>query len=245
MSGLNSTNDRLAESVEDQKYEGYLIGFVVENVDPDGCARIKVKIPNVMEPDKGPVPWCLPTKDSPFGQGSDYGVYGSPKIGSPVRITFQNGDANYPVYENDMYLKKDANPKFKTPDTWGFKDPSGNELFVNMTEGRWEFTHSSGTTLKYDGQGNMMLHVAKDQTDDVVGKRTTTIGSDDTLTIQGNSATTVQGNETTNVSGSLNLTVTGATVLNANGGLTVNVQGTATVTASGPLNVQGNPINLN
>jgi type VI secretion system secreted protein VgrG len=245
MSGLNSVNDRLAEAESDDKYDGYVVGFVVENVDPEGVGRIKVQIPNVMEPDKGPVPWCLPTKDSPFGQGPDYGVYGSPKIGSPVRITFQNGDPNYPVYENDMYLKKDANPKFKEPDKWGFKDPSGNELWVDMTNQKWEFTHSSGTTLKYDGQGNLMLHVAKDQTDDVVGNRTTTIGGNDTETVQGNSQTTIQGNSQTTIQGTLNLTVSGAVTINAQSGATINVAGDANVTASGALNMHGNPINLN
>lgn len=234
---MNSTNDRLAEASADQRYDGYMVGYVTENVDPDGVARVKVRIPGVVDPDKGPVPWCLPTKDSPFGQGPDYGVYGSPKIGSPVRVTFQNGDANYPVYENDMYLKAHANPKFKDPDTWGFKDPKGNELFVNLTTGVWEFTHNAGTTIKHDGQGNMNVHVAKDETHDVVGNRTTTIGGNDTQTTQGNAQGTVQG--------TLNLTVSGAVTVTAQAGVTINVTGDANLTASGTVNIQGSSINLN
>lgn len=161
---MNSVNDRLAEAESDLKYDGYTIGFVTENADPDGLGRIKIKIPNLLDTDQGPVPWCLPTRKSPFGQGPGYGVYGSPKVGSPVRISFQGGDPQYPVYEADEYLKANANPKFKEPDTWGYKDPAGNELFVNMTTGAWEFTHQSGLTLKYDGDGNLVQHVPKDNT---------------------------------------------------------------------------------
>lgn len=161
---MNSVNDRLAEAESDLKYDGYTIGFVTENADPEGLGRIKIKIPNLLDTDQGPVPWCLPTRKSPFGQGPGYGVYGSPKVGSPVRISFQGGDPQYPVYEADEYLKANANPKFKEPDTWGYKDPAGNELFVNMTTGAWEFTHQSGLTLKYDGDGNLVQHVPKDNT---------------------------------------------------------------------------------
>lgn len=229
MSGMNSVNDRLVEAEEDAKYSGQAIGYVTTNVDPDGIGRIQVRIPNVLDTDQGEVPWCLPTRISPFGQGPGYGVYGSPKLGSPVRVSFQNGDPHYPIYESDEYLKAHANPKFKTPDTWGFKDPGGSELFVNMTTGQWEFTHQSGTFLKYDGQGNVVLNVVKDST------------------------TTVGGNEATTIQGTLNFTVVGDVVLNAQsnvtanitGNLDVDVGGTTNISSSGAVNITGSTVNLN
>lgn len=177
MSGINSVNDRLQDAVSDDKYDGYIIGEVVENNDPDGIARIKVKVTNVLDSDQGPIPWCLPSKHSPFGQGLGYGVYGSPAVGSPVRLRFQNGDANYPVYEADEYLKAHANPKFKNPKTWGYKDPGGSELWVNYETGAWEWTHQSGNTIKYDGEGNLTTHV--------VENTTSTIGSNLSITVVG------------------------------------------------------------
>lgn len=229
MSNMNSVNDRLTDAEDDLRYDGYIIGYVSENVDPDGINRVKVKIANVLDVDQGPIPWCLPTRKSPFGQGLGYGVYGSPKIGSPVRVTFQNGDPHYPVYESDEYLKAHANPKFKDPETWGYKDWGGSELFVNMQTGAWEFTHQSGTTLKYDGQGNMNLHVIKDST----------------TTIDGNEVVEVKQDSTKTIQGSLNFTVQGDATVNIQGNLTATVGGTAAISASGALNLQGNPINLN
>jgi len=226
---MNSVNDRLEEAIEDAKYEGYVVGFVTENNDPKGVARVKVKIPQVLDTDQGPVPWCLPSKKSPFGQGMGYGVYGSPKIGSPVRITFQNGDPHYPVYECDEYLATHANPKFQDPNTWGYKDPGGSELFVNMTTGAWEWTHQTGSLFKYDGQGNLTVHNVKNETTQVDGNSQKTING--TLNF------TVIGNATFDVQGSLQATV--------GGGATMNVTGDTNLTSSGAVNISGSTINLN
>jgi hypothetical protein len=248
---INSVNDRLQDAAEDDKYGGYIIGEVVENNDPDGVARIKVKVPNVLDSDQGPIPWCLPSKHSPFGQGNGYGVYGSPAVGSPVRIRFQDGDPNYPVYEADEYLKAHANPKFSNPKTWGFKDPGGSELFVNYETGAWEFTHQSGTTLKYDGDGDLNLHVAKDSTDDIVGNETTTVGGDSTKTVQGNQDTTVQGNSTANIQGNLTQSVQSAASLTADtitetAGSSISLNApTITISGGALVTISGGSISLN
>lgn len=241
----NSVNDRLSAAEEDGKYDGYIIGVVTENNDPKGAARIKVKIANVLDTDQGPVPWCLPSKKSPFGQGPGYGVYGSPAVGSPVRVFLQNGDPHMPVYIADEYLAAHANPKFKDPKTWGYKDPGGSELFVNYETGAWEWTHQSGTTFKYDGQGNMSMHVAKNQTNDVVGNTVTTL--------HGTLNETVDGVVTIKYQQTLNFTVVGDATVKIDGSLnatvgndaTIGVGGSATVTAGGAVNIQGSTVNLN
>lgn len=245
MSSMNSVNDRLQDAVADDKYDGYIIGEVIENDDPDGVARIKVKVSNVLDSDQGPIPWCLPSKHSPFGQGPGYGVYGSPAVGSPVRIRFQDGDPNYPVYEADEYLKAHANPKFKDPKTWGFKDPGGSELFVNYETGAWEFTHQSGDTLKYDGNGNVAYHVVANSTTQIDGNETRTVNGNVTDTTKGALTEEVQGDATVNLKQNLNFTVVGNAQINVHGNMTAQVDGVASITATGALNLAGNPINLN
>ena len=234
---MNSVNDRLAEASKDEEYLLPIIGIVEVNEDPLGIARIKVKITNVLDSDQGPVPWCLPTKKSPFGQGPGYGVYGTPAVGSPVRVSFQGGDPHYPVYEADEYLAAHANPKFKDPKTWGYKDPGGSELWVNYDTGAWEWTHQSGTSFKYDGQGNMNMHVAKDQTNDVAGNVTTTVG--------GSVNETVTGDVTTTYNQNLNFTVVGNAQIAVQGSLDATIGGNTTLTSGGPLNVSAPTINLN
>lgn len=245
MSGMNSVNDRLADAEADNAYDNPMIGVVTENVDPLGINRIKVKIVNVLDVDQGPVPWCLPSPRSPFGQGSGYGVYGSPKLGSLVRIKFQGGDPQCPIYECEVYTKANANPKFKDPDTWGFKDPAGNELFVNMTTGQWEWTHQSGDSLKYDGQGNVTYHVVKDVTTQIDGDDTVSVAGDRSVEIQGNLSEDVTGDVTKTYNQALNLTVVGNATVAVQGNLSATVGGTASIVATGAMNLSGNPINLN
>ncbi len=229
MSAVNSVNERLQEATKDQEYLGYHVAFVTENNDPQGISLVKVSIPNLLDSDQGPVPWCLPSKYSPFGIGPDYGWYGTPKIGSPVRVSFQDSDPHCPVIEAHEYLKQHANSKFSDPATWGFKDPGGSELFVNYDTGAWEFTHQSGCTVKYDGEGNLTIHTVKDKTEDV--------GGNENQTVVGNYNQTVQDTSTVNVTGDSSQTV--------GGNLTITVQGSVDITASGAVNISGSSINLN
>ncbi len=234
---MDSLNDRLANAEEDAKDTGYIIGTVVDNVDPLGLGRIKVNVPNLFDHNSGDVPWIGPHKKSPFGIGSGFGTYGSPAIGAQVRIKLQDGDPHYGLAEADEYSLPNANPKFKSPQTWGFKDPSGNELFVNMEAQDWQFTHSSGLTLKYDAQGNLRLHVPKDSTTDIVGVQTETV--------TGNSVKTVGGSDTQTISSGLTISVTGDTTITSSGTMNLSAGSDMNISAGGSVNISGTSINLN
>jgi hypothetical protein len=176
---MNSANDRIDEAQSDATDEGYIIGTVVDNNDPIGIGRVKVSIPNLFEPGQSAVAWVGAHKQSPFGFGPNFGTYGSPQVGSQVRVKFQEGNAHYGLAEADEYKASIANPKFKDPKTWGFKDPKQNELWVNLTTGAWEFTHNSGLYLKYDSLGNSNEFVPMTKTITVDGDMTTNVAGTD------------------------------------------------------------------
>lgn len=170
---FNTTNETL-NHVED--YEGKeLIGVVTNNNDPLNLGRVQASIPDLYDPQTGEVPWIGPKKDSPFGFGTSthgpFGVYGYPQVGTKIRIELQHGDEHYPVYE-PLLTAPDVNPAFAGPLLWGFRDPSGNQLRVDMAAGTWTFTHSSGDIVAYDSagdrvtviQGNETLNVNKQMT---------------------------------------------------------------------------------
>lgn len=126
-----------------------LLGEVINNEDPLHLDRIQVKIPELYDPDIGEVPWCMPAKNPIFGQGTTWGMYGVPAVGSIVIVECQEGDDNFPVYRGFAQIKPNVNTEFDTPQKWGFVDPSNNKLLVDMEAGTWTFTHSSGTILKF------------------------------------------------------------------------------------------------
>src|ERR1700693_5312455 len=99
---MSSGNDRINEASMDELEEGYLVGTVIANNDPLGLNRVQVTIPDILDSNQGPVPWIGPHAYSPFGQGSGYGVYGSPAVGSEVKVKFQEGKANYGFYEASL-----------------------------------------------------------------------------------------------------------------------------------------------
>ncbi len=248
---MNSLNDRISEAAEDALDTGYILGTVIDNVDPMGLGRIKVNIPNLFDPAHGEVPWIGPHKKSPFGIGSGYGVYGSPAIGSQVKVKLQGGDAHYGIAEADEYSKANANPKFKDPKTWGFKDPSGNELFVNMDTQDWEFTSSGGITIKKDKDGNLKVHIPGDSDTEVLGDLNTTVHGNINTTVTGDQITTYDGDSATVVNGNATLATDNLTIT-VTGNLNVTASGSAQVTAAtisltsaGPLVVTGNPVSFN
>lgn len=226
---INSANDRIDEATTDATDDGYIIGEVVDNVDPDGIGRVKVKIPQLFDIGQSAVPWIGAHRQSPFGFGPNFGVYGSPQVGSKIRVKFQEGSAHYGLSEADEYNKAIANSKFKTPDTWGFKDPSGSELFVNLTTKAWEFTHASGTTIKYNAQGDETIHIIRNRD----------------LTVDGTNTENVTGDQVQVIKGSLNITVTGEIAITTNSQVSIVAGGNIDLTASGTVNISGSTVNLN
>ena len=146
---FSEVNARVNSSSDNSLKGKLLLGEVVDNNDPLFMDRIKVKIPELYNPDLGEVPWCMPAKNPVFGQGKTWGLYGVPAIGSTVLVELQDGDANFPVYRSFVQIKPNVNPEYNTPNKWGFVDPSGNKLLVDMEAKTFTFTHSTGSVLQF------------------------------------------------------------------------------------------------
>lgn len=176
---FNTTNETL-NHVED--YEGKeFIGTVINNVDPLGLGRIQVSVPDLYDPNAGEVPWVGRNHESPYGFGTSstgqFGVYGSPQLNTKVRITLQHGDVHYPMYE-PIQTQPDSNPSFTNPLVWGFKDPSGSSLLVDMRTNTWTFTHASGDIVQYLGNG--------DRLELIKGNDSLTVNKALTIVVKGN-----------------------------------------------------------
>jgi hypothetical protein len=214
--GLNST----AESINStENYgQGYYIGTVTANNDTVGIGRVQANVPGLFDPNSGEVPFIGPLKDSPYGFGTGskgpYGVYGFPQVGSMIKVELQNGDEHKPLY-TPLLTAPNAHPWFNVPSRWGYVDPAGNSLQVDMNAGSWVWTHQSGDTVSYDGSGDV-INVVK-------GNLTNTVSGNVTDTISGNQHSTISGSLTFNVTGS-------ATITCSSYDLTAN--GTATYSAS-------------
>lgn len=153
--GFASMNDAVDQDRMPQNFMA--IGEVIDNEDPEHLDRIKCRIPHIYEEDMGELPWIFPKKHAIFGQGVGFGVYGVPKIGAYVFVEFQNGDENLPFYSSFAYGRFNRNPTFNSPDVYGFVDPSGNTLRVDLASMSWEFMHSSGAKVQINSENAVTL----------------------------------------------------------------------------------------
>lgn len=75
-----------------------LIGVVVDNNDPNFSGRCKVKVYGVFDNTKPEfIPWASPINSPMFGANGS-GSISIPKVGSIVRLTFNNGNVYAPEY---------------------------------------------------------------------------------------------------------------------------------------------------
>ena len=106
------------------KYYGIYKGFVADNDDPNGLARLKLTVPQVYGKDKVYGEWAYPKG---MYAGAGYGSYGVPEKGDAVWVMFENGDIKHPVWEHGWFANGEkiegANPKKKI-----FQTPAGMKL---------------------------------------------------------------------------------------------------------------------
>lgn len=142
----------------------YILGKVVSNQDDDTAAsgagvnknRIQASAPGLYDPGEGEIPWIGSLRFSPFGIGKDWGVYGAPYPGSDVALELQNGNANYAMYHSIQRYPSPA--EFSKPGKeWGFKDPRGNILHVDLETDAIYFKSRSGVEFHISGEGALKV----------------------------------------------------------------------------------------
>jgi len=110
------------------RYYGNYRGFVLSNEDPLKMGRLQLRLPHLNPNVKDDETWAWPI--SSWG-GKDYGIQLLPQKGDMVWVQFENGDADYPLWQHAGYSKEELPLEFKTPNHYGFKTPSGSLILIN------------------------------------------------------------------------------------------------------------------
>ncbi len=106
------------EEAEFRSY-GLKIGVVVDNADPLGLGRVRMRIPHYYEP-MGP--WAFPLGTAGGGGGTNtdgsptkQGLHIVPKIGAEVGVFFKDGDPDMPYYLAGHYGIPSSGNETPTP----------------------------------------------------------------------------------------------------------------------------------
>lgn len=221
---MSGSFNSLAQQGENS-YDGYLMGTVVDNQDPEHKQRIKVFVPNLMEGSSADLPWVEPLIQSNFGISDSAVTICVPIIGSRVAIELQGGDLHYGLLHGSLQTKSTAVPAeliTHYPNRRGWLDPAGNLHYIDGTPGaeRIYLRHRSGTELIIEPNGrvivtsvekieltaateiNMVAPKTTITSDDVIITATSTVVNSSDTAITGSSveitapSTTVTGNTT-------------------------------------------------
>ena len=96
---------------EEVHFVGLYTGVVVDNKDPEGLGRVRLRIPGLLEPTSN---WAFPI--GTLGGGSaQRGFYSPPDIEADVAVLFLQGDVDAPYYFAGHWGKPDAGPETPGP----------------------------------------------------------------------------------------------------------------------------------
>jgi len=133
-----------------ERFHGKYPGIVVDNDDPKGLARVRVKVPEVFgEETTG---WCLPC--SPY-VGPGTGLAAVPPIGSLVFVEWPAGDTSrVGIWSGGAWADGDG-VDAAGPDAIVLTTPAGHRVVVRDTGGSEaiELEAASGAKVVLDGDG--------------------------------------------------------------------------------------------
>ena len=191
----NALNERLATGYGGRFYGAYP-ALVIDNVDPDGIGRVRVRLP--WSPDtqrrrgrqqQYEVWACVAT----LMAGNDRGTWFIPDVDDEVLVTFEAGDPRRPYVLGALWNGRDAPPETMDPGgdnalktirsrngvTITLDDDDGSEALVLETPGGQTLTlrDGPGAIEVQDSNGNSILLEASGITVDAAQRVTITSGT--------------------------------------------------------------------
>lgn len=121
------------DSLDATRY-GLHYGVVVQNKDPDGLSRIKVRLPWLDQGDSDQTHWAQ--LQTPM-EGDKYGWYVLPDVEDAVIVMFVAGDSAQPVVLGGVWSKPDNSPEPNEDgknNFRGYRSRSGHRLILDDSE---------------------------------------------------------------------------------------------------------------
>jgi hypothetical protein len=127
------------------RYYGIYHGTVLDNADPKKLGRLKVSVPAVYG-DQEHDYWAN-SKGLFAGQG--YGSMMLPTVGSPVWVSFINGDCRYPVWEYGWWGENDQIEGLNNyPEVFTLRTPAGNLIEIDDKAKTLQISLTDGSGLQ-------------------------------------------------------------------------------------------------
>src|SRR5688500_15631779 len=134
-----------AEREADRVYE-VVIGLVVDNRDPEGLGRVKLRFPTL--PGQDTSTWA---PIAALGAGKDRGWWFLPELDDEVLVGFEHGDIGRPIVLGALWNGVDAPPG----------SGNGKDILHSRSGSKLVFDDEGGTITLEDGGGKGRITIAR------------------------------------------------------------------------------------
>lgn len=203
----------LATTEKPQKrFAGTHVAIVVNNKDPKKVGCVQVRIPGLIDGSNDVLPWATPIMPISLGGSANAQQMSVPNIGA--RVTVKVIDQYTLQYSGWMPSEITKNDKMNEdyPDTYGAVDEQGTGWRINKKQQFIEVTHSSGSKLILNKDGDITMTSARDIT--LQAGRHINIKAPNNINIEASSALTLKGESST-------YETTSGTTIKSGGALTI------------------------
>lgn len=224
-----------------KKFLGNYRGLVVDNLDPAGLGRIKIKVYPMFKNIADPVslPWAVPAMGLFTGAGVGFGSFAVPSLETFVYVFFEAGNIYQPVYFAEAQTAGTGIPmasQIDYPDSKVWETKSGIAFWVNQKEGSEEVLvyHPTGTYLNIMPDGQIQMYAVKAVTIQANTGNVSLIAAADNVVISAVKNVSVIAGVDATVNATRSATVTAGlnASITAGGKATVSATGIAEVTSA-------------
>lgn len=147
-----------------KRMAGTHIGIVVNNNDPKKLGAVQIRIPGLIDGPNAQLPWATPIMPVGLGGSSNAQQMSVPNVGA--RLTVKVIDPYTLQYSGWMpsSATTNANMNQDYPNTYGAVDEQGTGWRINKAQQFIEITHSSGTKVVLNKEGDVVMTAARDIT---------------------------------------------------------------------------------
>lgn len=126
-----------------ERYYGKYGGVVIDNDDPSQLARLKVRVPALMQ--DAEIGWARPAL--PFaGPGSGHVMV--PEVDAMVWVEFEAGNLDQPIWSGCFYAENQSAPGPSAPGGHVIATPQGHRVVLDDDGDKLVVTHSGGAMLE-------------------------------------------------------------------------------------------------
>ncbi|MBO9605448.1 MAG: phage baseplate assembly protein V [Paenibacillaceae bacterium] len=223
------------------RIEGVMVGVVTDNKDPDGLARVKLKLP--LREEATETDWV---RVATLMAGKDMGSLFIPEVGDEVLVAFHLGEVRQPFVIGTLWNKKSPSPKADDKNNIRkFKSKHGHEIIFDDDDSK------AMVTVKTK-KGQKIEFADKDDSIKIAEQ-----GGTNTITIKGGSAGEIELKSSSTV---IKMNVKGDVEITSNKGVKikstqVSIEASATmelkasatldIKSDGMINIKGSMVKIN